>query len=1217
MRYLNKIIFINSAQIKYTEISLDGNVHFIGTQGVGKSTLLRAILFFYNADTQGLGIPKQKSSYVDYYFSNSNSYIIYEVIREDGEFCVVSYKSQHKVCFRFFDGKYNQSYFINENGNVPDNWDGIAQRLDASKIFYTKRKIEEYREYRDIIYGNHESKKYELRKYSISESKDYQQVPKTIQNVFLNSKMEAEFIKQIIILSLDNNIQIDLTKYTHHLNDFEMQLMDIRRFKTPSTASLAENISKLHIAIKCLEQEKIQFAKELTYAVNENERKKPELAEKLKTQQNQEIILNEELIQSKECFNEIMIKINGDIRIQDENLKEAKTLIEYYDKENIQEIIVKVGKENDFKMELSNLQNEKNLLSAQFTDIEMKFKALFDALENQYKDFLNEKNAHKNEIYAEFLTFKGNIAEKFGKQIFSLREEHKEQVEFLRADLENKIQITNDLRIKKEEIKYMHFFEMEIVSLEKEIQELNNSIRQLPIEKESLSKQIEIIRKEWDFDGRNFQKDFEQNKNNIENKIANTKKQIAEIEAYINNSKDSLYGWLTENYPSWEKTIGKVIDNKNVLFNSSLSPRFAGENGNFYGIEINLNEIGKTVKTISDYEAEKSELNEQIQLFKQSIFELGIKLDEDKKKLKNKYSPKIKEKEEIFYEIEYNFEHSILKLSDKTIELNELKNKADIERKKRLEILEKEIEEIAEKTKEAKLKIEDLEEEQNKTIITKEKERDEIIENEKNRINALLNDIEIAIKFKNTEFEQQKENVYERKNRELFDKGIDTERLNEIENKLQILSQDLKFIENNRDFVAVYKEKKKSFIDKIHEFEQEKQKAEKRLTFERLKHEEEMIELNKKLTVIQSIIADLNEQIAIISRDTDEFAGFKSQDLFKSIEIYFFNHEIQKTEKRVSILIDDIKSIHNKRNEKANELYINIINFLGKFSENNILKFPKQLTDENTYLVFAKELSDFIEEKKIEQIEKEMNERFADVVSTIGTETENLLAESSKIQVIITKINNDFVEKNFVGVIKRIELKVENSKNEIFQLLLEIKKYNNENGMKLGSVNLFNLFSDEKKNREAVDLLKQFVKKINESKRDYISLSDSFELKFRIEENQNDTGWVEKLSNVGSEGTDTLVKAMVNIMLLNVFKENVSKKFKDFKLHCMMDEIGKLHPNNVRGILKFANERNIWLINGSPIENDALAFTHIYKLHKDEKNNITKVKRIITQYTEI
>jgi hypothetical protein len=63
------------------------------------------------------------------------------VVREDGKFCVVSYKSQHKVCFRFFSGAYQQQYFVNENGNVPESWDGIAQQLDANRVLYTKRKI--------------------------------------------------------------------------------------------------------------------------------------------------------------------------------------------------------------------------------------------------------------------------------------------------------------------------------------------------------------------------------------------------------------------------------------------------------------------------------------------------------------------------------------------------------------------------------------------------------------------------------------------------------------------------------------------------------------------------------------------------------------------------------------------------------------------------------------------------------------------------------------------------------------------------------------------------------------------------------------------------------------------------------------------------------------------------------------------------------------------
>ena len=79
MRALRKIIFVNSAHIRYAEVRLDGNVHFIGTQGVGKSTLLRAILFFYNADKKHLGIPQEMKGFDDFYLPHANSYIVYDV----------------------------------------------------------------------------------------------------------------------------------------------------------------------------------------------------------------------------------------------------------------------------------------------------------------------------------------------------------------------------------------------------------------------------------------------------------------------------------------------------------------------------------------------------------------------------------------------------------------------------------------------------------------------------------------------------------------------------------------------------------------------------------------------------------------------------------------------------------------------------------------------------------------------------------------------------------------------------------------------------------------------------------------------------------------------------------------------------------------------------------------------------------------------------------
>lgn len=83
-------------------------------------------------------------------------------------------------------------------------------------------------------------------------------------------------------------------------------------------------------------------------------------------------------------------------------------------------------------------------------------------------------------------------------------------------------------------------------------------------------------------------------------------------------------------------------------------------------------------------------------------------------------------------------------------------------------------------------------------------------------------------------------------------------------------------------------------------------------------------------------------------------------------------------------------------------------------------------------------------------------------------------------------------------------------------------------------------------------------------------------------------------------------------MLINVFKEKVSRRFGEFRLHCMMDEIGKLHPNNVKGILNFANSRNILLINSSPTTYNVSDYRYTYLLSKD-KNAKTIINPLISR----
>ena len=327
----------------------------------------------------------------------------------------------------------------------------------------------------------------------------------------------------------------------------------------------------------------------------------------------------------------------------------------------------------------------------------------------------------------------------------------------------------------------------------------------------------------------------------------------------------------------------------------------------------------------------------------------------------------------------------------------------------------------------------------------------------------------------------------------------------------------------------------------------------------------------------------------------------------------FAENNIIETVKELSEILSDLKNrvMTLSRNRDS---FINAVKqFKANFTPQNTFHFATEFNTESDYANFAANLSEFIGNDMIESYRQRVSDHYARILRTIGIETGNLMSNRSQVQATVNEINRDFRENNFVGVVKEIELRISDSSDRLVQHLLVIKKFNDEHGDSIGEMDLFTDESQRtQNNHRAVELLTMLMDELDaDQKRDHVTLADVFKLEFRVRENDNDTGWVERLSNVGSDGTVILVKAMVNIMLINVFKKKVSKRFGDFRLHCMMDEIGKLHPDNVAGILDFANKRNIYLVNSSPTTYNATAYKYTYSLSKDS-NNVTVVKTLMT-----
>ena len=119
--------------------------------------------------------------------------------REIGAYTIFVSRHQGRAVFRFIDAPYTKEWLINDAGEVLSDWVKIRQNIQQISNVVPSERIDSGEKYRDIIFGNTHERGNKYAKYAIVESTKYQNIPRSIQNVFLNSKLDAEFVKKTII----------------------------------------------------------------------------------------------------------------------------------------------------------------------------------------------------------------------------------------------------------------------------------------------------------------------------------------------------------------------------------------------------------------------------------------------------------------------------------------------------------------------------------------------------------------------------------------------------------------------------------------------------------------------------------------------------------------------------------------------------------------------------------------------------------------------------------------------------------------------------------------------------------------------------------------------------------------------------------------------------------------------------------------------------------
>ena len=622
-----------------------------------------------------------------------------------------------------------------------------------------------------------------------------------------------------------------------------------------------------------------------------------------------------------------------------------------------------------------------------------------------------------------------------------------------------------------------------------------------------------------------------------------------------------------------------------------------------------MENIEPTHRTPDEYRAEKKKLEERLQLLNRQLSQLPITLQEEISKLGKKYGNLLKPLRQEATQLRVEADQIPTKRQD----LQNQRHKLEMEEQ---EIISSEQELRMRAFNDATLKVEAEKERQAKNDAKNEKDLKELDAAFNRSVKALNNELNVfqeqqksESELHNQEFENQKTQLDKQQKAELEGKGVDIKLLNEYHKALDELNKLLQQIETDRNDVIKYEDAVESLFSKEADIRNNIKEIGQRLIMLQQRYEDKRIRIEKKKQAFEDQQRAIQKDLAHRRDGLNQYHQVIENEHLVSND-YLADNKVKSTHLDCLQLISQLRGTINQKREAIEILKGTVVNFNRNFKPQNAFHFNTMPITDADYMQIAVDLQEFIDNNKIEEYRRRTSEHYKDILGRISTEVGALMKRRSDVDGVILDINRDFVEKNFAGVIKSIELRANESSDKLMQLLISIHNYCIENALSIGELNLFSSDNRDEVNRKVVDYLKSLSHQLqNEPNRNIVSLGDAFRLQFRVKENDNDTSWVERINNVGSDGTDILVKAMVNIMLINVFKKKAARKSGDFIVHCMMDEIGRLHPNNIKGILQFANSRNIQLINSSPTSYNPYDYRYTYLLSKHGVK--TKVEKLL------
>lgn len=1213
---LKEIRFINSGHFPNENVIIDDFTLFLGSSGVGKTTVMSAVCYFYTMDKEKTRPEKKELSFYDWHLAGSYSHLIYIYENHIGKNILMLSKEDGRVKHTFINiQNYEEdisSLYLDEDNRCLTLTEILANCLKQNLPYYksatvpTFRKVMCKKSYN--LLPNKDKPKIDFSFYDNEESANV--FGKYLFNIYSNSSVRDKGIKDMLIsLISGKEYSLDILEFKNKLSDALKNVSHFELIKNRKDKIL--NLDDTIITYNALVDEINKKVYELESIVYNKESIEKVISEKeLSFLTQQKIELDKKTTLKTDLENKLTIYSDelASLKNSIKNYEEQYHI--FIQKNKIENLLLEEKKENEYKLKVDEISIKIGAISSSIEELGIK--------ENLDKQKVRSELSEKKELE------KHNLEEKkdnLNKTLLQLSKNKDIKIENVVSTIEQELEVKQaeynhlDKQISKDEttialLPNQNLENNNTKKMQDELERLTALKTSTQLELSTLEKEkkeLEILKNE---NYENIQKKRAKYNEEYINEKTNLKSKIDNIYKKLDIGKNNLFGFLNKNeVPNKRKILALTSDE--ILFEEqNLKFSIDNTNNTFYGLKIDGDvESFATKYDIETLENAKSALQKQLtdltarNTIKSNTFESELKLTSNKykkiilQKSQQMYSlsPKIKD-----YEIKINNEKTRLKNEKQRLK-DELKSQI-LSKKQQLQKDKTQLNELQKYIQNLKEKIISLKDEINKNY---KKEEDnlnkQLAECTKslNTINAkykkLINESDNRIHLTYNEI-RKKEN-------------IDTDELEALQKMYNQLTKKLNLISNNKHLTSRYNNEVLPNYNKIAGLkEQTKTLKEQR--------DSDKTYFNNEISIVEDNLKDITKSIEIWQNYKVSFKKFEDDvskvllNTSRSYKPYLDNEIVLLLKNKTNInTLDNYKTLTIQKAEREKTIKSETRNIIDGIPADNMMQLKTKLDinsfddDIQQYISIAKSYVNFVKTQfDIEGTSLQLHrliETINDAVSKIShikSTFDSIVKDVHKINATIRDgIKNitviDFIKLNFKDI----------GKDEIVTKIESIGE--------MLSANMLIGYENSKRSEQVKDELVQIAQDLQTiletTFKKSITVADISTLTFDVSENGQVTKGIATLDNVGSNGTSIMVKAIIYITLLKM----VTNKFTNTKhtnYHCIIDEIGQISADYFTELMQYAKELKFVFINGTAANDDDIieAYPRIYMGTRESQNQV-------------